>query len=194
VLTTDQAPVPGARGVHDEAAGPVGRITLSRPESANAMDLPAARAFGEAVSRAAEPSVRSVLLTGDGRRFCAGGDVSSFLHAEDRAGYLLQLATELERHLRRLSELDKPVVAGVHGAVAGAGLGLLLSSDVVVAGRSTKFLMAYPDIGLIPDCGVSYPLPRAVGQQRALRRRRPGGRAGLPRGDGALPSSRRNRR
>jgi 2-(1,2-epoxy-1,2-dihydrophenyl)acetyl-CoA isomerase len=64
--------------------------------------------------------------------------------------------------------LDKPVVAAVHGAVAGAGLAVLLNADLVVAARSTKFLMAYAGIGLTPDCGVSYLLPRAVGQQRAL--------------------------
>lgn len=91
-----------------------------------------------------------------------------FVAADDPAVYLHELATVLEQHLRRLSEPAKPVVAGVHGAVAGAGLALLLNADPVVAGRSTKFVMAYAGIGLTPDCGVSYLLPRAVGQQRAL--------------------------
>ena len=83
-------------------------------------------------------------------------------------GTCITLATELEAQLRRLSELPKPVVAGVHGAVAGAGLALVLNADLVVAGESTKFVMAYAAIGLTPDCGVSYLLPRAIGQQRAL--------------------------
>ena len=94
--------------------------------------------------------------------------MASFAAADDRATYLHTLATELEAQLRRLSELPKPVVAGVHGAVAGAGLALVLHADVVVAGESTKFVMAYSAIGLTPDCGVSYLLPRAIGQQRAL--------------------------
>ncbi|MEO6885159.1 MAG: enoyl-CoA hydratase-related protein [Jatrophihabitantaceae bacterium] len=67
-----------------------------------------------------------------------------------------------------MSELDKPVVAAVQGAVAGAGLSFVLNSDIVVAARSTKFVLAYAGIGLTPDCGVSYLLPRAIGQQRAL--------------------------
>lgn len=88
--------------------------------------------------------------------------------ATDQAKYVHQLATELEAALRRLSELPKPVVARVHGAVAGAGLAFVLNADVVVAARSTTFRMAYPGVGLTPDCGVSYLLPRAVGTQRAL--------------------------
>jgi 2-(1,2-epoxy-1,2-dihydrophenyl)acetyl-CoA isomerase len=156
------------RGVGFEMDGAVGRIVLERPQAANSFDLPAARAFGAAVEQAEATTVRAVSLTARGPRFCAGGDVASFVAADDRARYLRTLATELEAHLRRLSELPKPVVAGVHGAVAGAGLAFVLNADLVVAGESTKFVMAYPAIGLTPDCGVSYLLPRAIGQQRAL--------------------------
>ena len=110
-------------GVRFETDAAVGRITLDRPEASNSFDLPAARAFGSAVAAADIDEVRAVLLTGEGKRFCAGGDVWSVLAADDGTpGYLLQLATELEAELRWLSELPKPVVAGVHGAVAGAGL------------------------------------------------------------------------
>ncbi|MFE9445726.1 enoyl-CoA hydratase/isomerase family protein [Streptomyces sp. NPDC006602] len=160
--------VPGSRGVRFETDGTVGRVVLDRPEAANAFDLPAARALGEAVTAAESPTVRAVTVTGEGKRFCAGGDVASFVATTDRPSYLQNLATELEAQLRRLAALPKPVVAGVHGAVAGAGLAFMLNSDLVVAGRSTKFAFAYPGIGLTPDCGVSYLLPRAVGQQRAL--------------------------
>ena len=151
-----------------ETDGAVGRIVLERPEAANSFDLPAARAFGAAVAQAEATTIRAVSLTARGPRFCAGGDVASFAAADDRGRYLHTLATELEVHVRRLSELPKPVVAGVHGAVAGAGLALVLNADLVVAGESTKFVMAYAAIGLTPDCGVSYLLPRAIGQQRAL--------------------------
>jgi enoyl-CoA hydratase/carnithine racemase len=88
--------------------------------------------------------------------------------APDRASYVHELAATFEAGLRRLSELPVPVVAAVHGAVACAGLAVVLNCDVVIAARSTKFLMAYSAVGLTPDCGVSYLLPRAVGQQRAL--------------------------
>ncbi|ROS32121.1 enoyl-CoA hydratase/isomerase family protein [Amycolatopsis thermoflava] len=151
-----------------ELSGGVGRITLDRPDVSNAVDLPTAQALADAVTAAESDEVRVVLLTGAGARFCAGGDVRSFLAAEEPPKYLHQLASELEAALRRLSELPKPVVAGVQGAVAGAGLAFVLNADVVVAARSTKFRMAYSGIGLTPDCGVSYLLPRAVGTQRAL--------------------------
>ena len=88
--------------------------------------------------------------------------------AADKAAYLRELAKTLEAGLRAMSELPIPVIAAVQGAVAGAGLAVVLNADVVVASRSTKFLTAYAGIGLTPDCGVSYLLPRAVGQQRAL--------------------------
>jgi 2-(1,2-epoxy-1,2-dihydrophenyl)acetyl-CoA isomerase len=158
----------GPRGVRFEQDGPVGRIVLSRPKEANAFDLAAARAFDAAVSQAEGPTVRAIMITGEGERFCAGGDVVSFVQAGDPPAYIAELATELEDALRRLGTLAKPVVAGVQGAVAGAGLAVMLNADLVVAGRSTKFAMAYSGIGLTPDCGVSYTLPRVIGQQRAL--------------------------
>lgn len=86
------------------------------------------------MSAVAADDVRVVQLAANGKRFCTGGDVRSFLAAEDLAAYLHELASGLEAELRRLSELPKPVVAGVQGAVAGAGLAFVLNSDVVVAG------------------------------------------------------------
>jgi 2-(1,2-epoxy-1,2-dihydrophenyl)acetyl-CoA isomerase len=152
---------------HDITDG-IGRLVLSRPEQSNSFDLPAAQDLVRAVEAVSADDVRAITLTAAGKRFCAGGDVMSFVAADDQAAYLLELATVLEGGLRALAELAKPVVAGVRGAVAGAGLGVMLSADVVVASRGTKFVMAYPGIGLTPDCGVSYLVPRAIGQQRAL--------------------------
>ncbi|CAM5602841.1 1,4-dihydroxy-2-naphthoyl-CoA synthase [Streptomyces alboniger] len=146
----------------------VARIVLARPTRANAVDLPTAHALGAAVDRAAQPDVRAVVVLGEGRRFCAGGDVAAMAAARDRAAYVEELATTLDDVFRRLAGLSKPVVAAVRGAVAGAGLALMLSCDVIVSAASTKFLLAYADVGLTPDCGVSYLLPRAIGQQRAL--------------------------
>jgi len=161
-----------ARGVRYEQLGRVGHIVLDRAEVSNAFDLPAAHALSAAIDAAGAAAARgeigAVLLVGTGARFCAGGDVRSFAASDDRAGYLGHLAETLEAEIRRLSELAVPVVVAAHGSVAGAGLALLLNADVVIAARSTRFAMAYAGIGLTPDCGVSYLLPRAVGQQRAL--------------------------
>lgn len=147
----------------------VAHIGLNRPAAANAFDLDTARALAAAVERAAEDTtVRSVLMTGAGPRFCAGGDVASFAAATDQPAYIHQLATELDATFRALAVLEKPVVVVVHGAVAGAGLALMLSCDLIVSAPATKFVFAYPGIGFTPDCGLSYLLPRAIGQQRAL--------------------------
>ena len=146
----------------------IARITLNRSSQSNAFDLDAALEFSSVIERIAASEARAVLLTGNGPRFCAGGDVASMVVADDRAAYLRELAATLEAGLRAMSELPIPVIAAVQGAVAGAGLAVVLNADVVVASRSTKFLTAYAGIGLTPDCGVSYLLPRAVGQQRAL--------------------------
>lgn len=154
--------------VTHEIADGIGRLVLSRAEQSNSFDLPAARDMASAVEAVSADEVRAITLTAEGKRFCAGGDVTSFLASDDPAAYLLELAEALEGALRALAGLATPVVAGVRGAVAGAGLAVMLTADVIVASRSTKFVMAYPGIGLTPDCGASYLVPRAIGQQRAL--------------------------
>lgn len=147
----------------------VARIALARPDKSNSFDLPTARAFGAAVDQAAaDPAVTAVLLTGDGPRFCAGGDVASMAAAAEPSAYLQELADELDGALQRLGAMEKPVVAAVQGAAAGAGLAVVLTADVVLSAAGTKYLTAYAGIGLTPDCGLSWLLPRAVGQQRAL--------------------------
>lgn len=165
-----RTPIDSSDGVvsYGVAAG-VAHLELNRPDAANTFDLPTSQAFGAAVDRAAsDPEVKAVLLTGAGARFCGGGDVGSFVAAEDQPAYLHELAVDLDGAMQRLAAMPKPVVAAVHGAVAGAGLALMLSCDFVVAQEGTKFVFAYPGIGLTPDCGLSYLLPRAVGSHRAL--------------------------
>ncbi|MDX6235105.1 MAG: 2-(1,2-epoxy,2-dihydrophenyl)acetyl-CoA isomerase [Nocardioidaceae bacterium] len=147
----------------------VAHVELTRPEQSNSFDLPAARAFADAIrSIELDSEVRVVLLTGAGKRFCAGGDIASMIAAEDKSAYLQELADVLDSALQRLDSLPKSVVVAVQGAVAGAGLGVMLAGDLIVAERATKFVTGYAGIGLTPDCGVSWLLPRAVGQQRAL--------------------------
>ncbi|WP_405148710.1 enoyl-CoA hydratase-related protein [Sphaerisporangium sp. NBC_01403] len=164
----DEQAVTGTSVLYEVADG-VATIELDRPESSNALDLPMARALGDAAeAAAADPGVRCVLLLGRGRDFCAGGDVTAMYGAADRAGYVLELARTAHRAVLALAGLEVPVVAAVQGAAAGAGLALTLVADVVLAGESATFLTAYAQAGLTPDCGTSWLLPQVVGLRRAL--------------------------
>lgn len=150
-------------------ANGVGHIQLNRAEAANTIDMPLASGLRQAAQSVAEDdAVRAVLVTGSGARFCGGGDVTTFAGAEDVGAYVHDLAVEADAAVQILESLAKPVVSAVHGAVAGGGLGIMLCGDLVVAQEGTKFVFAYPAIGLSPDCGTSRSLPRALGQQRAL--------------------------
>jgi 2-(1,2-epoxy-1,2-dihydrophenyl)acetyl-CoA isomerase len=147
----------------------VAELRLNRPHVSNTFDLPTAHALGRVVDElGGNGDVRAILLTGAGKRFCAGGDMNSFAAAQNPSGYLNELAKTLDGVLQRFAQLEVPVVACVQGAVAGAGLAVMLSCDIIIAERTTKFVAAYSSIGLTPDCGLSYLLPRVVGQVRAL--------------------------
>ena len=148
----------------------VAHLTLNRPEGQNALTLQMGRdLLTAATSLADDPTVRAVLLTGAGARFCAGGDVKGFAGEGPGAGHLIrEITVPLHAAISQLTRLDAPVVAAVHGSAAGAGMGLVLAADLVVAGESTKFVMAYTAIGLTPDGSSSWFLPRVVGLHRAL--------------------------
>ena len=147
--------------------GDVWRVTLDRPEAGNALD-PALAAELTAAFRDRPEQTRVVLLLGTGERFCVGGDVQSFASAEDPGAFVAQLAHDWHAVIRLVLACPVPVVAGVHGAVAGAAIGLIGSCDVVVCARSTKIRPAYGAIGLSPDGGTSWALTRALGAPRAL--------------------------
>jgi 2-(1,2-epoxy-1,2-dihydrophenyl)acetyl-CoA isomerase len=150
-----------------EADGDVWRITLDRPEAGNALDPALAEALSGAFSgRPAE--TRAVLLLGNGPRFCVGGDVASFAGADDLGAFVGELAKNWHAVVRQILDCPVPVVAGVHGAVAGAGVGLLGVCDVVVCARSTKIRPAYGALGFSPDGGSSWALTRALGAPHAL--------------------------
>lgn len=152
-----------------EVTDGVAQLVLNRPEVANVLDLAGGQALLDALATIEQDDqIGAVLLRGNGPRFCGGGDLASMAAADDPAAHLRELADLADRAVQRLSDLAKPVVAAVHGAVAGVGLALMLSSDLVVAARSTKFVAGYSAAGLTTDGGVAYLLPRAVGQQRAL--------------------------
>ena len=154
-------------GVLTEVDGDVWRITLDRPETGNALTPELAEELAAAFSNR-PPETRAVLLLGNGPRFCVGGDVQSFSDADDPGVFVGRLAHDWHAVIRLLLETPVPVLAGVHGAVAGAGIGLIGACDIVVCARGTRLVPAYGGIGFSPDGGSSWALARALGAARAL--------------------------
>jgi len=153
-----------------ERADGIGRLTLSRPEALNALD----KATGEEILDAVEhlrsdESVRVVVITGAGRAFSAGGDVKEMARsgAELSEAFFKQLLGTLNRSILAIAEMPKPVLAAVNGIAAGLGFNLALAADIRVAARSAEFTQAFVKIGLIPDGGGTFFLPRLVGWARA---------------------------
>jgi 2-(1,2-epoxy-1,2-dihydrophenyl)acetyl-CoA isomerase len=145
------------------------KLTLNRPNRLNAFNEELHAALAAALDEAAaDPGCRAVLLTGAGRGFCAGQDLASVPTATDGAP---DLGGVVERSynplIRRLRRLAKPVVCAVNGVAAGAGANIAFACDIVLAGRSAQFIQAFAKIGLIPDSGGTYALPRLVGDARA---------------------------
>ena len=151
------------------AAQGVAHIELNRPDAFNSLDIPLAVALRDAVAEtAADDDVKVVLLSGRGRAFCAGGDVKMMAAADNVAKTVYELATAAHQAVLALTQLAKPVVAAVHGSVAGGGVGLICAADLLLAGESTKFVAAYPGIAVTPDCSLSWALQRIIGERRAL--------------------------
>ena len=152
-----------------EREGGVATITLNRPEAANSIDMPLSRAFRDAaIACAQDDAVRCVVVTGAGKLFCAGGDIAGFEAAGAQiTPYIHELAGTLHVGLARLMQMPKPLVTLVNGAAAGAGFGMAVCGDFVLAARSATFTPAYGAIGLTPDGGITWLLPRLVGLRRA---------------------------
>jgi enoyl-CoA hydratase len=149
-------------GVSVEHDGAVLRIRLDRPEKLNAVDTPMLDELSAHIRGAeTDESIRAVLLTGAGRGFCSGGDLTG----GDTAG----AADAANRVVRAITSLPKPVVAGVHGAAVGFGCALALSCDLVVAAPSAYFQLAFTQVGLMPDGGASVLLPGLIGRARTAR-------------------------
>lgn len=150
-----------------QASEGVATLTLNRPDVLNALNGDLMRELREGVERAAgDASVRAVLLTGAGRGFCAGADLA----ARGKDGITDSGALLRERYhpiIMALRQMPKPVVTAVNGVAAGAGMSLALAGDVVLAARSASFLQAFSKIGLIPDAGSTYFVPRYAGEMRA---------------------------
>jgi 2-(1,2-epoxy-1,2-dihydrophenyl)acetyl-CoA isomerase len=152
-----------------ERRGALAVLTLNRPTVGNAIDVPLARALMEAAIACDEDeSVRCVLLTGNGRMFCAGGDVGAMAKAGDGAAALVkEITAYLHVAIARLMRMPKPLVCAVNGPAAGAGFPLALLGDLVIAARSAHLTLAYTAIGLTPDGSSTWLLPRLVGLRLA---------------------------
>lgn len=166
-MTYPEKPVNPAASVLHWRTGAVAHLRFNRPQALNAIDRSMARAFlGACTDIAADPAVRCVRLSAEGRAFMAGGDLAE-LHT-DPAGAAADLIAGMHGGIALLTNLAAPVVAEVHGAVAGGGLGVMLACDLVVAAEGTRFAVAYPLIGASCDCSTSWGLPRVVGLRKAL--------------------------
>jgi len=149
----------------------VAHIELNRPDASNALDLELLRALHDVIMRChGDNRIRAVLLTGEGKNFCGGGDVRDF--AAKGAGlpdYLRQATAYLQIAAGALIALGAPVIASVQGfAAGGGGLGLVCCADLVIAGESTKFLAGATRVAMAPDAGLSVMLARIIGFRRAM--------------------------
>lgn len=148
----------------------IATLTFNRPAVLNALDAAAIRAFRVACERAeTDAAARVVVLRGAGAAFIAGGDVAMFReNLPAMAALVPELAGELHRGILALRRAPQPVIAAVHGAVAGAGMSIMLACDLVLAAAGTRFSMAYSRIGTSPDGGATWFLPHLAGHQKAM--------------------------
>jgi 2-(1,2-epoxy-1,2-dihydrophenyl)acetyl-CoA isomerase len=143
------------------------RLQLRVSGRGNAVGLELARRFRDVTGEllAAEP--RAVVVSGAGDIFCGGGDVREMAAADDIPAFLDELVSTFHEGLLQLARVDAVIIAAIDGPAAGAGLGLALNADVRIASSRARFVTAYETIGLTPDSGVTYLLPRAIGAGRA---------------------------
>jgi len=153
-----------------EIAEGAARLTLNRPDRLNSFTVQMHEEVADALDRVEREGARALLLTGAGRGFCAGQDLSD--RAVAPGSEPVDLGESVEKRynplIRRLTCLPMPVVCAVNGVAAGAGANIALACDVVLAARSAKFIQSFAAIGLIPDSGGTWVLPRLAGQARAL--------------------------
>ena len=150
--------------------GGVATISLNRPQVLNAMDgemMRQLRPITETVQN--DPAVRAVVVRGEGSAFMAGGDVSVFhAHLKELPELIVHWGREMHFAFLALRRMGKPVLASVHGAVAGAGFSLMCAADLAIAAVDTKFTLAYANIGASPDGGSTHFLPRLLGYRKAM--------------------------
>jgi len=148
----------------------VATITLARPDAFNALDYATIEALRLAIEQAvAEPDVRAIVLRGEGRSFCGGGDVLAMhAHRDDLPAFIGRMIDSFHTSVMALSRARVPVIASVQGAVAGGGISLALACDLVLAARGTRFVTAYAQLGASSDGGLSFWLTQRLGAARAF--------------------------
>ena len=152
-----------------DVADQIATITFSRPEAANSLSLKMSdELHAVATHCASNEDIRAVILTAEGKMFCAGGDVVGF-HAEGEgmSEHMRGMTTTLHAAISRFSRMDAPLIIAVNGTAAGAGMSIAMTGDIVFAAESAKFTMAYSKIGFSPDGSSTYFLPRLVGVRKA---------------------------
>jgi len=154
-------------GLRVEIDGPVATLTLDRPEALNALTVAVKVALRDALEAiAADRTVRAVILTGAGRGFCAGQDLAE-RDLPDAAPLDVELRERYNPIIRVLRSMGQPVIAAVNGVAAGAGASLAFACDLRIAATDARFVLAFGRIGLVPDSGATWFLPRLVGAARA---------------------------
>jgi 2-(1,2-epoxy-1,2-dihydrophenyl)acetyl-CoA isomerase len=151
-----------------EVVDEVARLKLARGDRNNAIDLDFARVLRDTVDELGTGrQFGAVVLYAEGDNFCVGGDLRSFAAAPAPSEFIAELAATMHEAVVGLRALETPVVTAVQGACAGAGIGLALAGDIVLAARDARFRVSYTAAGLSPDCGVSWALTRTLGPARA---------------------------
>jgi 2-(1,2-epoxy-1,2-dihydrophenyl)acetyl-CoA isomerase len=146
----------------------VATLTMNRPAVLNALNDALLQGLRDGLARAkAAPDVRAVLVTGAGRGFCAGADLAAGAKREGPYDVSQGLRERYHPIILAMRQFPKPIVGAVNGAAAGAGMSIALACDIVLAAESASFLQAFTRIGLVPDCGSTWFLPRLVGDVRA---------------------------
>lgn len=153
-----------------DIAGGVARLTFNRPDRLNSFNTLMHAEVREALGRVASSDARVLVITGSGRGFCAGQDLSD--RAVAPGGAAADLGESIEKNYKplvlALRSLKMPVIAAVNGVAAGAGANIAVACDIVIAARSASFVQAFSKLGLVPDSGGTWSLPRLVGNARAL--------------------------
>lgn len=153
-----------------EIVNAAAKLTLNRPDRLNSFNVQMHEEVADALGQVEADGVRVLTLTGAGRGFCAGQDLSDRAVAPGGDDIDLGLSLEVRYNplMRRLAALPMPVICAVNGVAAGAGANIALACDIVIAARSAKFIQSFANIGLIPDSGGTWTLPRIAGQARAM--------------------------
>lgn len=157
--------------IHLEMRGAFCVLTLNRPDRLNALNVQVAKNFKAAVGEALERGARAIVITGAGRAFCAGGDLREMQEIAKKDGRVEAFFDEplrlLNEAIMLIRETPVPFIAAVNGVASGGGCNLALACDLVIAAESARFNQAFIKIGLTPDCGGTFMLPRLVGWKRA---------------------------